>query len=378
MKEKERFELAKPHNMVLMKWPKNITPVQIKAVHLVTLRLKQWLMSSDFKPDFSKDDPIAAFDGIKTSFDMSLDEFATSMRVSKKALKAHVKDADGNTVMMRGANKHLPKLRIQEHFSEIRKIECMVSNSSIITAEDGLILLPNPSYDPETDRVRLETTQTVAAILQDERFMNNRSFVDMRLQMTLNSVMASHILDRISRFKGSEQAFSCTVGDLIDQCGIDEGAINNRSNFIMVNLTRPLKLIAEKSEGVWELIGSGVKVTAKKRGKLLRSDVIKFTVIYNDPDALGVEELVSILVEGDLDYRIIKQLVDLYQFGVPHIEQGNITQEMLDVLEANIEKLFTPEQEMEALKFGVRVGKISMVIQFNEAGMGEAALLMKE
>ena len=372
MKEKKGFELAKPQNMVLMKWPKNITPVQIKAVHLVTLKLKQWIMNNNFQPDFSCGNSITAFDGIKTSFDMSLAEFATAIQVSKKSLKAYVKDKDGNTIMMRGGNKDLPKRRIQEHFSEIRRIECMVDNSNIITAEEGVLLLPNPSYNPETDRVRLDTTQTVAAILQDERFMKNRSFVDMQLQMSLNSVMASHILDRISRFKSNDQMFSCTVGGLIDQCGIDEKAITNRSNFIMVNITRPLKQIVDKSNGAWTLIGSGVKVTTKKRGKLLPSDIITFMVLYHEPKLHDLD----VLTAGKQDAFVIKRLVEQYQFGVPHAKQGDITKEMLDILADNIEKIFDPDEETKALKLGTKVGQISIVIQLNNAGMGEAALMM--
>lgn len=181
MSEKKKgFELSKPHNMVLMKWPRGITPIQIKAVHLVTMQLKRWILNTDFLPDFSKGDTLSAFDAIKTSFDMSIDDFAKAMNTTKKALTVPVKDRNGDVVIHNG----FPKLRIQECFDQIEQIRCHVDNSRYITPTKGLQIVVNPTYDKETNRVFLYTTPVVAAILQDEKFMNNFSMVDMQLQMS--------------------------------------------------------------------------------------------------------------------------------------------------------------------------------------------------
>lgn len=277
MKSKKKgFELAKPMNMVQMSWSKGITPMQIKAVHVFTMKLKKWIMDTGFKPNVEHGEGLDSYRGIKTSFEMTLEEFASITQTTKRALKTPVKDDEGNVVMYKG----FPRLRIVDYFDEAQKIRCQI-NSQYITG--SLSPLPSAFYDKETEMIRLGTSMEMAAILQDEAFAKNLSFVDMQLQLSLNSVMASHILDRISRFKTIKKDYDCTVGDFVEQCGIDEITMSNRSNFIMVNLKRPLDQIEKKSNGVWERIGSGVTVTAKKRGTLLKEDVITFKMKYNEP-----------------------------------------------------------------------------------------------
>ncbi len=273
-KEKS-FELAKPMNMVQMNWPKGMTPMQIKTIHVLTIKLKKWIMNTNFKPN-PELQGVDAYEGIKTYFEMPLEEFASMMQTSKRSLKTVIKDDEGNTVMF----KNFPKLRILEYFEEVQKIQCKV-NSPYVTG--SLIPVSAAFYDKQKEIVRLETTHSMAVVLQDEAFAKNLSFVDMQLQLSLNSVMASHILDRISRFKGVNINYKCTVGDLIDQCGIDENMLKNRSNFIMVNIKRPLEMIEKKSGGVWERVGTGASVTSKKRGTLLREDDIVFKMKYKAP-----------------------------------------------------------------------------------------------
>ena len=92
-------------------------------------------------------------------------------------------------------------------------------------------------YFSDTNICHIETN------LLDAAFERNSSFVDMQLQMKLKSLMACHILDRISRFKTVTVDYKCTIRSLVDECGLDIDKIQNRHSFINTNIREPLKQI---------------------------------------------------------------------------------------------------------------------------------------
>lgn len=363
--EESKFVLRKGMNVVRTRYPRDMTRTDMKFIHLIQVMLKRWALDNDFKPS---DDlvGIEAYRGVDTSFTFPVEDLAIAIGSNKSALTKILKDDDNNTIYRNG----FPLRRITEYMTSVVGITIEIDSKYVSGA---MAPIATAIYDNDLEVCRLETSQTMAAVLLDSAFEKNSSFVDMQLQMSLKSLMASHILDRISRFKGTETNYKCSIRSLIDECGINEGSISKRDGFINSNIRRPLEQIENASNGMWVRIGSGFDVSRKRKGLSL-DDTVTFKMRYNEPKK---ENTANTTADGLVQAKLVKSMVDDYQFGVPHDEQGGITKEMLDAIRANITGLFGPDEEVAALKLGAKVGKIELVMQFNDAGMGEAALMMK-
>lgn len=301
-KNKKGFELKKPMNLVRCKWPRNMTRTDMKMIHLVMIELKRWMLNEDFKPDFDRDG-IEAYSGIKTAFSIPVENFAKAIGSDKSSVTKLIKDENKETVYSNG----FPLRRIVQYCRDAQNISVDIDSQYV---SGGLTPIAAATYDERTQVVNLYTSELMAAILADKAFETNASFVDMQLQMTLKSLMAVHILDRISRFKTNGTDYSCTIKSLIDECGIDVKQEINRDNFIRANIRRPIEQIVKQSDGMWERIGSGFHVTRKEKGnRLSMNDIVTFKMKYNNPETIQKQSDTE-LNESDKEFlRFIEVMI---------------------------------------------------------------------
>ena len=272
-KTKGSFELRKGMNVVRTRYPRSMTRIDMKFIHLVQVQLKKWALATDYKPSDTLKG-IDAYDGVKTSFSFSITDLACAIGSNRSALTKIIKDSENKTVYRNG----FPLRRITEYLTSAVNVTVEIDSQYVTGAMSPI---STATYCNETDVCNIETSKTMAAILLDSAFEKNSSFVDMQLQMRLKSLMACHILDRISRFKNADVDYKCSIRSLIDDCGIDIDKIKNRHSFINTNIREPLKQIEALSRGIWTRVGTGFEVTNKSKGLTL-SDILTFKMKYNN------------------------------------------------------------------------------------------------
>ncbi|MCD9527855.1 hypothetical protein [Photobacterium carnosum] len=271
--EKCSFELRKGMNIVKTRYPRSMTRMDMKFIHLIQVQLKKWTLDNDYQPSNSLTG-IEAYEGVKTSFSFPIEDLSLAIGSNRSALNKIIKDDKNKTVYRNG----FPLRRITEYLTSAVNITIEIDSQYVTGA---ISPISTAIYFSDTNICHIETNQTMAAILLDAAFEKNSSFVDMQLQMKLKSLMACHILDRISRFKTVTVDYKCTIRSLVDECGLDIDKIQNRHSFINTNIREPLKQIELLSDGIWSRTGKGFEITKKSKGLTL-DDVVTFKMVYND------------------------------------------------------------------------------------------------
>ena len=279
--DRRQIEVAKPHFFLRMKTA--LSPYELDLLTLMTWKVAASADAQRFKDGELDPDSEVDIAKVAISHRISLTEFASMTGKTVQSLKKRNPDKDGN--LMHSA-LHEACIKIKKKGVSVEHID-----GSFYEA----IFIPSIKYDAKADVIFMSTTEDMASQMLSlgQKFISKGySLIDLRLYLSLDSIMSKRILEWASRFKDMDKNYQITVEELCKCFEIDRYSYANTTSFKKTVLQQPIQEIIRKSDGLWS-IEEGSKHGFTLGPHAHPHDIIEFRLTYTPPpEVIKYEKLV--------------------------------------------------------------------------------------